>query len=204
MILFCSLYHYNSCCILSHSAQKRTTEHTYELYLHNSNIYQYVLDTYVTTISATDKDGKAPNNVVFYLIDSGGSDKFRVESTTGRITVQKGANVDREVEPSYNLTVMAMDRGSPALSTTATVSVTVQDVNDEPPHFTTTRQSTQIPENSNDSTLLVTFEATDKDLDSSLLYSILWNISSALNDKDKVVDIQKVKVYVQLISSLFC
>ncbi|XP_041364066.1 protocadherin-like wing polarity protein stan [Gigantopelta aegis] len=149
--------------------------------------------TYVKRINAADQDGSAPNNVVFYLIDSGGSDKFRVESKTGNITVQRGAKLDREIEASYNLTVIAMDRGSPPRSTTATVSVTINDVNDEAPRFNSNQMSKSILENSTHDTRVIKFTASDKDLDSNLHYKLLWNISTALNDKDQKITINKVK-----------
>jgi hypothetical protein len=64
--------------------------------------------TSVTTVRATDSDGSAPNNEVFYLIESGGGDNFRIDSSTGLISTTN--RLDRETTPAYNLTVLAVDR----------------------------------------------------------------------------------------------
>ncbi len=51
----------------------------------------------VITTQATDSDATAPNNELIYRIDSGAKDKFRIDAQTGLITVESGADLDRDV-----------------------------------------------------------------------------------------------------------
>ena len=48
----------------------------------------------------------------------------------------------------FELTVMAQDRGVPALSSTADVIINVEDLNDESPYFQPELYTASIPENS--------------------------------------------------------
>lgn len=54
--------------------------------------------------------------------------------------------LDRERKGEYNLEVVVTDRGSPALSATATVQVKVLDVNDNSPVFTRVSYSAEVSE----------------------------------------------------------
>ena len=87
----------------------------------------------VARVTAADSDTSSPNKDVFYLIASGGNDQFQINSTSGQITTV--VRLDREKNSNYNLTVLAVDRGSPARTATTTVYVTVDNVNDDPPLF---------------------------------------------------------------------
>ncbi len=81
--------------------------------------------TAVGTVTATDPDDFFRlNGVLFYAITSGNTENvFAINSGTGEITVA-GA-LDYATTPSYSLVVTVSDRGSPSLSDTATLTVTV-------------------------------------------------------------------------------
>lgn len=70
-----------------------------------------------------------------------------------------------------NLCVLEQDKGSPMLLATATVIVSVQDVNDCPPVCNSTLYVDQIPENSRGITLAV-ISCRDPDTVGVLTYSI--------------------------------
>ncbi|XP_037365014.2 protocadherin gamma-A1 isoform X41 [Talpa occidentalis] len=55
--------------------------------------------------------------------------------------------LDRELTSRYNITVIATDQGTPALSTEMHISLQVTDINDNPPVFPQDSYSTYIPEN---------------------------------------------------------
>ncbi|CAG5135838.1 unnamed protein product, partial [Candidula unifasciata] len=72
-------------------------------------------------VSAVDYDGTNPNNDLIYRIESGALDKFRINFKTGEVQVDKGAELDRETRAEYVLTISAIDRGTPSLSSTCTL-----------------------------------------------------------------------------------
>ncbi|XP_068205256.1 protein dachsous-like [Palaemon carinicauda] len=91
--------------------------------------------TSVFQLSALDRD-EGNNSVITYSIRNTPetrSDWFQIDSRTGLITTR--THVDCETEPEPQITVIATDSGSPALSSSATVRVTIRDVNDNEPIF---------------------------------------------------------------------
>lgn len=57
--------------------------------------------------------------------------RFAVDST-GRVRLQRG--LDREASPHHTVLVLAMDRGEPPRTSTATLLITLSDINDNAPH----------------------------------------------------------------------
>lgn len=97
----------------------------------------------VTQVQALDKD-LGENAEITYTIVSD-TDYFKIDPGTGIITVNKA--LDRERYPVYEILVRASDKGSKlSLSSTATVAVTVTDVNDVIPTFTPEWYSVRIRE----------------------------------------------------------
>ncbi|XP_006891251.1 PREDICTED: cadherin-87A-like [Elephantulus edwardii] len=86
--------------------------------------------TIIALISVSDNDSGANGQVTCTLTPQ---TPFKLLSTFKNYysLVLDGA-LDRESVPAYDLVVMARDRGSPALSASASVSVEVADVNDNP------------------------------------------------------------------------
>ena len=151
--------------------------------------------TLTSQVSASDSDGSAPNNVVFYVLDSGkGSDKFRVNSTTGVVTVGTGAVLDREADASFNLRLLAFDRGDPPRSSSTTLSVSLVDVNDEGPVFADARKEVSVYENASVSQEVQLMDASDRDTDSGLVYTWLLGDSQATTDRDVEVNMSQVMV----------
>ncbi|NWR59492.1 PCDG5 protein, partial [Bucorvus abyssinicus] len=89
----------------------------------------------------------------FYL-DRTFEDSYRV--VTSR-------ELDREAVSEYNMTVWAADGGSPALSSSAVLSLRVLDVNDNAPVFSEERYSARLAENNAAGALVLTVQATDAD-----------------------------------------
>ncbi|XP_026136921.1 protocadherin Fat 2-like [Carassius auratus] len=87
----------------------------------------------VLQVRAVDLDGP-PNNFIVYSIVSGDpQQQFSIDPHTGHVTVR--STLDREEITHYSLTVQAADEGDPPLSSAVQVTVTVSDVNDNPPMF---------------------------------------------------------------------
>lgn len=148
----------------------------------------------VASVSATDADGSAPNNAIFFVLGSGGSGNFRVDSTTGEVTVALEPHLDRETTPAFNLTVLVLDRGDPPLSSSATVIVTLTDINDEPPAFNELQSSRNISENAPQWMTVAVMGAKDRDSNPDLMYEIVQNETEAYDDRGARVNINSVWV----------
>ena len=59
-----------------------------------------------------------------------------MNSSSGELIVGAGADLDREDNDHFTLMVLAIDKGSPPKTGTATVKVTIEDVNDASPVLT--------------------------------------------------------------------
>ena len=64
---------------------------------------------YVLTVTAYDADTPPFNGQVRYFLKEGDPDLFRINSSTGEISLLKP--LDRETQPEYILTLVAMDTG---------------------------------------------------------------------------------------------
>lgn len=157
-------------------------------------------DTSVTTVNAKDCDGSAPNNDVFYLIARGGNDQFKINSTSGDITTI--TKLDRETTANYSLVVLAVDRGSPSRTASATVSVDVINVNDDPPKFQSPVVSVTSREEERPGSLVSRFTAGDGDEDALLQYTVLWNQSQGFSDNQTLLSTTDLQVCI--IEEAFC
>lgn len=112
-----------------------------------------------------------------YVINSGNTNTdWRLVSDSGELQTAK--YLDREKTPTYKLIVRAQDVSGN--SATATVSVTVSDINDNDPKFGEDVYRFQVPENSADH-LVGTVTATDADsTDNTLTYSLEYPSRCAL------------------------
>lgn len=106
-----------------------------------------LVGTSVLQIFATDKD-LGLNGQIRYSFSGGdnGDGAFRVDPTSGIIRTNR--MLDRESTALYNLMAYAVDRGSPPLSTSVTITIYVEDVNDNPPRFESDKLILTVPENS--------------------------------------------------------
>ncbi|XP_012936384.1 cadherin-23 [Aplysia californica] len=154
--------------------------------------------THVVKVEAQDDDGTYPNNGTKFAIQSGGQDKFQINSTSGEISVSVGAQLDRETDPSFTLKVLAIDRGIPPNTAIATVSITVEDVNDVDPVFAQSVVEHSVKEDACENHSIVQLNATDEDSNPNLVYSIDWRESRAYSERDQQVDILKVENWISV------
>ncbi|NWZ21788.1 CELR2 protein, partial [Asarcornis scutulata] len=120
--------------------------------------------TSVTTVLATDADSGF-NGLVTYAL-RGTEEKMDIDSS-GLILVKK--ELDREIQDFYNLTVIASDQGQPMLSTALNLRVVIDDVNDNPPVFSSSRYEVSVPEDKAIGSELLTVSATDLDAGANAL-----------------------------------
>nr|XP_033489695.1 protocadherin beta-16-like [Epinephelus lanceolatus] len=83
--------------------------------------------------------------------------------------------LDREVVSDYNITITASDEGSPPLSSSKTVELSVADINDNPPVFEEQSYSAYVSENNKPGSTLCSVSARDPDWrqNGTVIYSLL-------------------------------
>ena len=91
------------------------------------------IGTILLQVSATDLDIGLNGVVRYYVIGGDDNFDFSLDQSSGVLRVQK--NLDFERVQSYDLIVQAEDSGENTQYTTATISITVLDVNDNTPVF---------------------------------------------------------------------
>ena len=131
-----------------------------------------VVGTVIASVLAIDEDSGA-NGEFTYTLANGKGD-FVINSS-GEITIF--SQLDRETTDFYTLIVIAVDHGSfLQLSSTATLNVSVSDVNDNTPLFASNLYTAlEFPENSTVDSVVATVIATDADVgtNSDLSFSIV-------------------------------
>ncbi|XP_067313038.1 protocadherin gamma-A4-like isoform X21 [Pseudorasbora parva] len=83
--------------------------------------------------------------------------------------------LDRELLSDYNITITATDEGSPPLSSTKNIHLTVADVNDNPPVFEEQNYRAHVQENNKPGSSICSVSATDPDWrqNGTVVYSLL-------------------------------
>ncbi|XP_067374413.1 protocadherin gamma-A11-like isoform X40 [Channa argus] len=104
-------------------------------------------------------------NVPFKLVPS--IKNYYSLVTTGQL--------DRELVSDYNITISATDEGSPPLSSSKTVQLSVADINDNPPVFEEQSYSAYVTENNKAGSTLCSVTARDPDWrqNGTVIYSLL-------------------------------
>jgi len=123
--------------------------------------------TVVGTVAASDPD--AGDSLTYAITAGNTGGAFAIDGATGQITVANASALDFETHPIFALTVQGTDDGTPALDDTATVTITLADVNDAP---VVDDQSFRVDENSTNGTVVGTVLASDPDAGDSLTYAI--------------------------------
>ncbi|KAM9531497.1 protocadherin gamma-A12-like [Guaruba guarouba] len=117
--------------------------------------------TVVALLHVHDRDSETNSQVRCSL---GGGAQFRLRSSQGsHYSVVTAGELDREKVSEYNLTVRAVDGGSPALESSAVLELRVLDVNDNAPVFAEERYSARLAENNAAGALVLTVRASDED-----------------------------------------
>ena len=86
---------------------------------------------------------------------------FQVHPTSGRVTTNDV--LDHEARPQYVFKVLAHDGGSPSRTSLATVEITVDDENEEPPVFIKSFESFVVVENTAPGKIIDSVKAKDAD-----------------------------------------
>uniref|UniRef100_A0A8C7NGT1 Protocadherin Fat 4 n=1 Tax=Oncorhynchus mykiss TaxID=8022 RepID=A0A8C7NGT1_ONCMY len=150
----------------------------------NDNVPVFTSSTFHTTIAEDAPTGTdlllvnssdadvGLNGIISYSL-TGGNGQFSINPGTGQIITS--SLLDREARANYQLLVVATDGGQPlGMSSSATVSVVVADINDNPPRFHHHPYVTHIPAFTTAGNLVFAVTVTDEDagLNAQLHYSL--------------------------------
>lgn len=103
------------------------------------------------------------NRKVVYSLADSADGFFSIDESSGIIILEQP--LDREQQPSYNISVQATDQSpGQALSSFATVTITVLDINDNPPVFERRDYLVTVPEDTSPGTQVLAVFATSKDI----------------------------------------
>uniref|UniRef100_A0A3B5LDQ8 Protocadherin-16 n=1 Tax=Xiphophorus couchianus TaxID=32473 RepID=A0A3B5LDQ8_9TELE len=159
----------------------------------DANDYQPVFEQDVYTVSiaedapegsslirtrARDADEGVNSNIRYSILKSHQDGLVAIDPTSGLVTTAAG--LDRETQMEVWFLVLAEDGGEPSLSSTATVTVLVEDVNDNEPVFQQQLYNVSIPEHMDAGSCFLQVVATDADSPEfgALLYSLLDGFDS--------------------------
>ena len=132
----------------------------------------------VMRIIATDADIGMNAQLVFNFTTTEYSDVFDLNSTSGEITAKK--SLDREKQDRYTLKIRVSDHGDPQLSSSADVTITVIDVDDNCPKFKPAVYNMTISENLPFNQSIVQVTATDVDVkDAEKMKYAIWTGNQA-------------------------
>ncbi|XP_063241640.1 protein dachsous [Bacillus rossius redtenbacheri] len=124
--------------------------------------------TFVMQVTAVDADEDGNSHVLYHIVDGNHDNAFVIEPPFSGL-VKTNIVLDREIRDTYRLTVIATDEGNPQLTGTATLRVTIIDVNDNPPTFPPHSVIT-VSEGTEVGAVLTTVRANDVDSNPALTY----------------------------------
>ncbi|XP_061103933.1 protocadherin Fat 3-like [Conger conger] len=128
------------------------------------------LNSIVLTVRATDADIGNSSEIQYSLFGIGVED-FYMDANTGEVKI--ASTLDRERTPGYKLIAQATDGGGRFCR--AEVSLTLLDVNDNPPAFSAPRYAASVYENAAPKALLTCLRASDPDegINRKITYSLV-------------------------------
>ncbi|KAL4239383.1 hypothetical protein ACF0H5_000200 [Mactra antiquata] len=127
----------------------------------NNNLNYSILN-----VSATNEDGKSVNKTLI-------EDYFGINSTTGDVFVAN--ELDRETAKTVVITLLVEDVAAfcpKPQNDTATLTITLKDINDHAPEFSETIYNTRVIENAVNGTLLIQTLASDVDENRTVTYRL--------------------------------
>ncbi|KAK7790843.1 hypothetical protein R5R35_010718 [Gryllus longicercus] len=173
----------------------------------NNNAPAFVRDNYVAFVQedasvgtsveqtmAIDADSGI-NAEIKYRIQKGAYDDFSVDETTGLIQVSNKLDFDKRSQ--YGIELIAIDGGTPSLTGTTTVSITVLNSNDKDPVFDPPTQRAEVSEDASPNTVFYTLKAKDPDVNSSdaLNFALAEPITAVDKNGKQVTDSDEFKSF---------
>ncbi|GIY81481.1 protein dachsous [Caerostris extrusa] len=124
--------------------------------------------TFVTQVTASDDDQNGTGVIVYHIVEGNHDNAFIIDPPFSGI-VKTNIVLDREIRDTYHLTIIATDDGTPQLTGTCTLRVSIVDVNDNQPVFPP-HSVVSISEGAEVGTVITTITANDVDTNPALIY----------------------------------
>ncbi|KAM9314190.1 protocadherin Fat 1a isoform 2-T2 [Pholidichthys leucotaenia] len=144
----------------------------------------------ILQVSATDADIRS-NAQISYELQGVGSELFIIDSFTGELKTSQP--LDREEQDKHKFKVRAVDGGGRYCE--ADVHITVEDVNDNPPQFTSDPYTITVFENTETGTLVAKLSANDLDtgINSDVLYSLVNSADGffSIDEQSGVISLER-------------
>ncbi|XP_063784896.1 protocadherin gamma-B1-like isoform X18 [Pseudophryne corroboree] len=127
--------------------------------------------TLIALINVHDQDSGANGEVDCKLIEEM---YFNLMLSDNYYRIVTRGSMDREKISSYDITIVATDRGFPTLSSRRTFRVEIADVNDNPPIFVKSTYVAYVPENNLPGSSIYSVQASDPDTgdNAKIIYSL--------------------------------
>ncbi|XP_055893417.1 protocadherin-11 X-linked-like [Biomphalaria glabrata] len=145
------------------------SQRTYKASLYENN----QPGVFITEMKVTDKDVGENAEIVFQVV--GKNEKMFSVDDSGKMTAL--VPLDREQSEKIIITVRAMDKGEPPLSSSATVEITLMDMNDEAPEFSDPVYTLVVEEEQPEGKYIGIVSALDKDTGENSM--VFYRFSSA-------------------------
>ncbi|XP_077122285.1 protocadherin gamma-B1-like isoform X14 [Ranitomeya variabilis] len=133
--------------------------------------------TVIALIRVHDQDSGANGEVDCKLMEEMTFNLFLTSDSYYRIVT--ASFIDREKVSTYNLTILANDRGSPLLSSQKSITLEVSDINDNAPLFRKSTYIAYLPENNLPGVSIFSVQASDPDTgdNANIIYTIFNTIA---------------------------
>ncbi|XP_039518981.1 protocadherin alpha-3-like isoform X18 [Pimephales promelas] len=140
------------------------------------------IGTTVALISISDLDSGVNGKVLCYITED---IPFRLTASSqdNIYALVTASSLDRETVPHYDITLVAIDAGQPALSSVKSITVQVSDVNDNSPEFSVSPYAFYVIENNTPGKFLFSVSASDRDADDNAVVN--YNIWRDSGDENK-------------------
>ncbi|NWS23637.1 PCD23 protein, partial [Polioptila caerulea] len=141
--------------------------------------------TDIIQVFATDLDSGLNGETEYSILSGNENATFLIDSVRGILATNTGLDYEstssyRETAASHQLVLLASDHGTPSLNSTATVLITVLDVNDNPPVFSSPEYHVHVKESIPIGSHIT--EVSAKDCDAGTNAEIIYAIISG-NDR---------------------
>ncbi|CAK8672419.1 unnamed protein product [Clavelina lepadiformis] len=157
-------------------------------------VLENIVSPTVASFNAYDRDTGGNAKVTYSIAKGNDEGRFSISPLDGEVRVAHGAELDRETQAYYNLTICANNtEASPPLHATLDIVVQVLDVNDNTPEFIDLASSLNVSENT---ALLSFYRLRAHDSDSGSYGEVVYSIDSPdgvfiVDAKSGVIDLVK-------------